>query len=82
MNLIIFKLWYKTMLDACYLRNVALNVKQFVIKVAKCKQCSISTFIQNINCNNCIHYQKATEVTDSKYYCKFLRNKNITISGA
>jgi hypothetical protein len=35
------------MLDACYEKKVAIYVKQFVIKVAKCKQRSILTSIQN-----------------------------------
>jgi hypothetical protein len=31
------------MLDACHLKKVAINVKLFVLKTAKCKQVSIFT---------------------------------------
>jgi hypothetical protein len=35
------------MLDVCYLKKVALNVKSIVIKVAKYKQRGSLTYIQN-----------------------------------
>jgi hypothetical protein len=43
--------------DVCYLEKVVVNVKLFVIKIAKRKQSSILTFIQNTK-SNC---QKAKE---------------------
>jgi hypothetical protein len=43
----LFKYRYWSMLDTFYLKKAAVSVKLFVLKVAKCKQSSILTSIQN-----------------------------------
>jgi hypothetical protein len=45
-----------------------MNVKSFVIKVAKCKQSNILTSIQTTKLNqyNCTNYQQATKAKDGK----------------
>jgi hypothetical protein len=48
---------------------VAINVKKIIVKVAKCKQSIILTFIQNTNHYNYTYCQKATDEKDGSGNC-------------
>jgi hypothetical protein len=52
------------MLDPYDLKKVKLNVKLFVIKVAKCKQSSILTSIEILNPYICTNSKKVTKAKD------------------
>jgi hypothetical protein len=53
------------MLEAYHMKKVALNVKLFAIKVAKCKQSSIINYFDlRTKYRNCTNCRKITEAKD------------------
>jgi hypothetical protein len=78
--------------------KITLNVKKYVVKVAKCKLSSILTSIQNAKYYKCTNCKQTTEQDDSSgnwpmsnlletikrvpKIKKILKNKNESMSGA